>query len=419
MPPTSAFRRLAMSALNWRARLRKEVPILDPFSPAFRRDPYPLFRELRERDPVHFHPFGIWLITRYADAVTVWNDPRFGHPDYADKVLKDGSTDRFEIMRSRLFVSRNPPDHTRIKNIMLNIFTRGQVDEYRPRMRAIVDQLLDRVAPSGRMDAIRDLGEPLPLTLISEIMGIPAEDRMRLSSWSKGVVAAMDVSPDEAAHRRGREGAENFHVYFLEEIRKRRERPARDVLGRLVAAQKNDPEFTDEELTANASLLFSAGHETTVNLTGLGIYSLLRNPDQWALLQNDPSLVPRAVEETLRYETPAQFFGRMALEDVSLNGKMIRKGQTVYILVGAVNHDPDVFKDPDRFDLMREPNRHLSFGHGIHACIGQYLARAEVATALTALLERFPRLRLDGEATTWGKTIGGRGLTSLPLRFDG
>lgn len=402
-----------MAALNVKARLLGKPPVLDPKDPAFHSDPYPFYRALRERDPVHFHPLGAWLVTRYADALTVGTDPRFAHPPYAEKAGQDP----FELMRSKLFIARNPPDHTRIRKIFTDIFTKRFIDSLRGRIAEMTDELLERIAGEKTSDLVRDLAKPLPAMVIVEIIGLPSQDRERLMEWSTNVARASGAAPTPEDRQRASETAPNFRQYFREKIQERRRRPCEDMISKLIAAQTNDPNFTDDEIVANTALLFGAGNETTVGLLGCGTLALLRNPDQLSKLRANTSLMGKAVEELLRYEPPIQFFGRMAMEDLSLGGKRIKKGQTVFIVVGAVNRDPEQFANPEQLDIERSRNSHLTFGHGIHACIGQYLARIEGAVALAALLKRFPKLRL-GSDPQWSEVIGARILTSLPVRWD-
>lgn len=410
-----ALRRATTAALNFTAHFLGKPPVLDPDSPAFRKNPYLFYRRLRERDPVHWHPLGIWLVTRYADALKVWTDPRFAHPPYEENARKEN--DPFELMRSKLFISRNPPDHTWLRKIFTEIFTKGFVDSLRPRIQEMTDELLAPTAGKNSMDVVKDLAQPLPSMVIMEILGLPARDRTMLMKWSNAVVNAMGVAPTTEERARGAEAAMSFGKYFRARIDELRKQPGTDVISKLLAAQTKNPVFTDDEIIANTALLFAAGHETTVSLLGCGLLSLLRNPDQLSKLRSNPSLMGSAIDEFLRYEAPIQFFGRMAMEDLTLGGKQIKKGQTVFIVVGAVNRDPEQFPDPERLNIERARNNHLTFGHGIHTCIGQYLARAEGAIALGTLLKRFPTLRLTG-TPQWRDAMGGRCLESLRVRFD-
>ena len=331
--------------------------------------------------------------------------------------MKDGREDVFERMRSKLFISRNPPDHTRLRKIFAEIFTKRFIDSLRPRIQEMTNELLALTEGRDSMDLVKELAQPLPSMVIMEILGLPPDDRVTLMKWSGAVVRAMGVAPTAEEHARGKEAALNFGEYFQKRLAELRKQPGTDVISKLISAQASDPEFTDEEIIANTALLFAAGHETTVSLLGCGILALLRNPKQLSKLRSNPSLMGQAIDEFLRYEPPIQFFGRMAMEDLSLGGKEIKKGQTVFIVVGAVNRDPEQFPDPEKLDIERVRNNHLTFGHGIHACIGQYLARTEGAISLGTVLQRFPALRLAA-TPEWREAMGGRCLDSLPVYLN-
>jgi pimeloyl-[acyl-carrier protein] synthase len=412
-----AFRRIAITALNARARVFRKVPVLDPNDPKFLANPYPFYRILRERDPIHFHPLGVWLVARHADAMTVWSDPRFAHPDYKSQLPMDGQPDPLESMRSKIFVSMNPPDHTRLRKAFTDIFNRRYFDSLRPLVEKSVATLLDMHGAGSEMDVVRDLAEPLPLGMISEIMGVPPEDRAMLRGWSNRAVRAMGIMPSEMERAAGSEAALKFDEYFRLKLQERKLKPGTDVISCLARAQTRGCEISDDEIVANTTLLFSAGHETTVSLISNGARLLLTHRMQFENLRRNPALMTSAVEEILRYEPPAQFFGRVAIEDVELGGKVIRRGQTLYILVGAINRDPELFKEPEIFEITRVQNPHLTFGHGLHSCIGQYLARMEGTIALGALLQRFPNMRLASSETHWSSLPGSRVQLSMKVRL--
>jgi cytochrome P450 len=413
----AAFRRLAIIALNAKARLSGKAPVLDPNDPKFLANPYPFYRRLRERDPLHFHPLGVWLVARHADAMTIWSDPRFAHPDYKGQLPIDGQPDPLESMRSKIFVSMNPPDHTRLRKAFTDIFNRRYFDSLRPLVEKSVATLLDTHGAGAEMDVVRDLAEPLPLGMISEMMGVPPEDRAMLRGWSNTAVRAMGIVPSESERAAGSEAALEFDRYFRHKLRERKLQPGADVISSLARAQAGGCEISDDEIVANSTLLFSAGHETTVSLISNGVRLLLTHGTELEKLRTNPALLGNAVEEILRYEPPAQFFGRVAIEDVELGGRVIRRGQSAYILVGAINRDPELFKEPETFDITRNQNPHLSFGHGLHSCIGQYLARMEGMIALGALVQRFPNMRLGSRKTQWSSLPGSRVQLSLRVRL--
>ena len=316
------------------------------------------------------------------------------------------------IQRNLLML--DPPDHTRIHNLVNKAFTRRVVDGLRPRIESQVEELLDAVEPSGEMDLVRDFASPLPITVIAELLGVPPEDRARFKRWSDDLIALLD--PFNAP--KGLAGAQDafgeLSVYLRGVFAERRRDPRDDVVSRLLAAEEGGDALTEAELISTSMIILGAGHETTTKLIGNAVLALLRNPGERKRLRDDPSLVHSAVEEFLRYDSPVQMTDRVAVEDCEIGGKRIRKGQVVVVLLGAANRDPEVFPDPDRLDLARPHNPHLSFGQGGHFCLGAQLARAEAQIAIEALIRRFP----DFDGTTSPPRVPSmilRGPTSLPL----
>ena len=394
----------------------------NPLSPDFIRDPYPTYRRLREAAPVYRTAFGPYLATRYADVAAVLRDKRFGK-DFEARIIRRHGEKVFDepIYDSvrRWMLERDPPDHTRLRGLVVKAFTARTVEDMRPRIQAIVDATLDRVAPEGRMDVIRDFAYPLPVTVICEMLGIPEEDREQFRRTDGVGGRLLDPVPltraeIDIANASHLKQAAYFHSLF----EKRRREPGDDLITLLVQAEEAGNKLSEAELTANIMLLFGAGHETTVNLIGNGLLALHRNPDQLELLKRDPSLMPNAIEELLRYDSSVQLTGRAALEDVEIGGVMIEKGEGIMCLLGAANRDPDVFPDPDRLDVTRPNIRPLSFGGGIHFCLGAQLARIEAEIALNSLLARLPKLKLETlEEPAWRPTFVLRGLTSLPASW--
>ena len=395
------------------SHVRNDAPVLDLASRAFRDDPYTSYRALREREPVHAHRSGVWFISRYADALQVCTDARLAHPAAKPHAAP---VEPLEFMRNTILVSRNPPDHTRLRRVFTDIFPRRFVEGWVPRIEAVTDELLDRAADHSTMDVVAALARPLPVTVISEMMGLPPEDRPMLAEWSDGLIAAMDVAPSAQALAAGNEAAHNFRRYFQARLEACRRKRGDDSISRLLAAQDRDDLLTDDDIVANATLLFFTGHETTTSLISSATRLLLTHPEQLDKLRAEPALLDSAIEECLRYEPPLQWFGRMAVEDLMLGGRQIRKGDTVYVLIGAVNRDPEQFTDPERFDITRAPNVHRTFGHGIHACLGQSLARVEGSIAIGRLLRRFPNLRLESATAEWKPMVAFRGLRALRAR---
>jgi cytochrome P450 len=393
------------------------------FGPGMVADPYPVYDRLRASDPVHWHePFGAWVLTRYADVAAVLHDPRFSAERTGKMQEMAGSADLgpfFEFLSARMLYA-DPPRHTRLRGLVSKAFTPHAVEAMRPHVQALVDQFLDRVQGQGRMDVIADLAYPLPVTVIVEMLGVPVQDRDQLKKWSDDFVVYFSkhlgqVTPEE--YRRSAQAVAAERAYFGAAAAERRRQPREDLLSALVQAEEAGDRLTEEELHANANLLLTAGHETTTNLIGNGTLALLRHSDQLEKLRSDPSLIPSAVEEFLRYDSPVQFTHRLAREDVSLGGKTIRKGQFVYLMLAAANRDPARFPDPGRLDVTRKDNHHLAFGQGPHFCLGAPLARLEAQIAFGTLLRRFLTLRLETDRLEYRETFNLHGLKALPVRF--
>ena len=396
----------------------------NPRDPAFIANPYPAYRELRETAPVWRSPFGRSFLTRYEDSNTLLRDRRLGK-DYSEPealIRRFGPTAMDEpavIELSHMMLMKDPPDHTRLRGLVTKVFTARKIEDMRPGIQALVDGLLDKVQARGEMDAIRDLAFPLPVLVICELLGIPEEDRARFVTASASGAALLNpVPPTREELDRANEGTRATGAYFEALFEKRRAGPGDDLLSLLVQAEEAGDRLTTNELRANVSLLFAAGHETTVNLIGNGIWSLQNNRDQWDALRADPSLIPNAIEEILRYECPVQAVARVAAEPIAFGGIEFQKGELIVALIGAANRDPDVFPDPDRLDVTRERLKPLSFGGGIHFCIGAQLARIEAEIAFRSLLERMPDLTLtERDIPRWRESFTLRGLTHLPARW--
>jgi cytochrome P450 len=383
---------------------------------------------LRRANPVFPVPIpadvgaGVFLLTRHADVQHVLRDTTFSadrlkadavqrnRERLADSILQEGG-----ILRSLL--TMDPPDHTRVRGLVNKAFTPRRVAGLRPRIEAITKELLDAGVRDQKLDVLADLAMPLPAIVIAELLGVPAEDWPRFRGWAAEMVAvANDVFRSGPDASRMRRGLEPLQAYLRGIIAERRLEPREDLLSALVAAQEDRDALSDEELLATAVILLVAGHETTTNLIGNGVYALLRNPDELARLRCEPELLKSAIEEMLRYDSPVQGTVRVATRDVEIGGVPIREGALAICGIGAANRDPAVFPDPDRFDVGREDNHHLSFGFGTHFCIGAPLARLEAEVAIRAILERFPTLVLDAERVEHRPNPILRGLLALPVR---
>ena len=397
----------------------------NPRDPAFIANPYPAYRQLRETAPVWRSPFGRAFLTRYEDSALLLRDRRLGK-DYSEPealIRRFGPTAMQEpavVELSHMMLMKDPPDHTRLRGLVTKVFTARKIEEMRPGIQAITDGLLDKVAKSGEMDAIRDLAFPLPVLVICELLGVPEEDRARfVNATASGAALLNPVPPTREELDRANEGTTATGAYFETLFELRRKEPRDDLLSLLVQAEESGDRLTTEELRANVTLLFAAGHETTVNLIGNGLWSLLGNRAQWELLRENPALIPNAIEEILRYECPVQAVARTAAEPITFGDVAFQKGELIVALIGAANRDPDVFPDPDRLDVTRERLRPLSFGGGIHFCIGAQLARIEAEVVFSTLLRRMPDIRLvDRGPPQWRESFTLRGLTTLPAAWS-
>src|SRR6516165_4678188 len=401
----------------------KGAPLFNPWSPEFIANPYPSYHVLRETEPMHYMPLGLYVASRHADITTILRDKRFGK-DFPGRIARRAGP---QILKEPVYrtmshwmLQLDPPDHGRLRGLVVRAFSARRIEDMRPRIQAIVDAIIDRVQPRGRMDLIADFAYRLPVTVICDMLGIPEKDRQVFFTGSRSGGRLLDLAPLSKAEL-DEQNAANLAMadYFQRLFELRRREPGNDLTTHLVQAEENGNKLTNEELTANVILLFGAGHETTVNLIGNGLLALYRNPDQLQLLKSNPSLMPNAIEELLRYDSSVQVTGRTTLEDVDeIGGIPLKKGQTVVCLLGSANRDPAVYPDPERLDIMRQDVRPLSFGGGIHYCVGAQLARLEGKIAINTLLRRLPNLRIDDiEHPDWRQTFVLRGLNKLPASW--
>ncbi len=393
--------------------------LLDPEVVA---NPYPLFRKLREEDPVHWDPFlHAWVVTRYAEVLEVL------HTFSADRTPSAEQLDAMGLARlgpiARVMVKQmlfmDAPAHTRLRALASKAFMPARVELLRSHISDIVGNLLDKVQDQGRMDVIRDLAEPLPAIVTAEMLGVPVSDRHKLKQWSANfaeMLGNFQHNPDHVPLML--QTVDEMAAYFQEMIREIKDHPREGLIHSLLTAEVDGDRLTEEEVVANTIVTMVGGQETTTNLIGNGLLTLLRNPEEMQRLRSDLSLIPSAVEEMLRYESPSQHTARLAPEDRELGGKRIPKRQAVIAVMAAANRDPERFPDPDRFDITRQDNRHLAFGYAAHFCFGAPLARAEGQMAFEALLRRLPNLRLEQQQLHWRTNSGLRGLTSLKVSFD-
>ena len=395
-------------------------------TPEFFADPYSFYRRLRSEEPVYWSSrLGAWLLTRYAEVSSALHDPRLKSGTRIRAImsqLPDAVQKASEPLHqhlTKMMAFTDPPDHTRLRTLVGKAFTPGTVTGLRPRIQAIVDELLDKFQSAGQADLVRDFAFPLPAIVICEMLGIPIEARDEFKEWSNnivGFVSAGQVTREKAeAAQRSVAALTN---YFRSLAEQRRQRPCDDLLSALVVAEERGDKLTEEELFSMCVQLFFAGFETTEGLIGNGMLALMRAPDQLKKLRDNPCLIGSAVEEFLRFDNSVQRQARVASIDMEINSRQILQGQYLLLFIGAANRDPAQFSNPDQLDITRRENKHVAFGHGIHFCIGAPLARLEAEIAINTILRRFPTLQLMPQSLEWEELLALRKLKSLKVSFE-
>ncbi len=393
-----------------------ETIYFNPWDEAFRADPYPYYKPLLEGPPRILNQFiPMALVARYADVLAVLRDPaHFSSVPPRTPFLEE----RIRIFGDapRVLLS-DPPVHTRLRRLVSRAFTPRRIRDLEPRIREIADRLLDKVAARGEFEVMADIANPLPVMVIAEMLGVPPDHYERFKQWSNGVIEVDNTPPMMRPPESVGESFNALRAYFSEEIEKRRRKPGDDLVSVLVTAREEAETLSEEELIAFVVLLLLAGNETTTNLIGNGMLALGRNPVQLARLKSEPALMPKAIDEMLRYDGPVQSAIRYAREDAEIAGVRIPKDTVVFVILAAANRDPAQFNDPEVFDIAREPNEHVAFGEGIHYCIGAPLARLEGEIAIRHVLERFPHLRMaESQAPrTYKGSYFLRGLSGLRM----
>ena len=395
--------------------------LLQLLDPANRADPYPLYKRVLDRGPVQLPEANLTVFSAYRDCDEVLRHPSSSverlKSTIAQRMLADGVITRPAAPPGFLFL--DPPDHTRLRKLVSKAFVPKVVNELQPEIAELVDGLLERIAEKGRFDVITDLAYPLPVAVICRLLGVPLEDEPGFSHASALLAQALDPfftvtgEPSAGMEERIRAG-QWLRDYLHDLIEQRRSQPGDDLMSRLIAVEESGDQLTEDEIVSTCSLLLIAGHETTVNLIANAILAMLRHPAQWAALGADADRAPAVIEETLRYDPPVQLVGRIAADDMTIGDIRVAKGDTMLLLLAAAQHDPAEFTRPETFDPDRKALRHLSFGHGVHYCLGAPLARLEAAAALTAVTARFPQARLDSEPA-YKPNVTLRGMSSLAV----
>ncbi|MGH0034607.1 MAG: cytochrome P450 [Myxococcota bacterium] len=414
--------------IQWLLRRERLLRLLSPlfgafhpFLPEHRRDPHATWKNLRENHPVYRSAaFGTWICTRHEDVLHVLRDETFTTDRSENPAMKLVSRlsrrdERFNALIERNLLTIDGADHRRLRGLVSKAFTPRRVARLRPQLESIVDELLDRSAERGGMEVVADLAHPFPVIAIAEMLGVPADDRVRFRAWSQELVQLLDPLQGRGGAQGMMRAAHGIFEYFRPLLAERRREPRDDLLSAMIQAEQDGEQLDELDLLALSSLLLVAGHETTSNLIANAIVSLLRFPDERKRLQDQPDLLPRAVDEFLRYESPIQLTDRMARADCELGGQPIRRGQMVVAVLASANRDPERFDEPDRLDLGRSDNPHLAFGHGNHFCLGSQLARLECELAVGALLRRFPEFKGRPEPEAWRRSMIIRGPEALPL----
>jgi cytochrome P450 len=397
----------------------------NPFEPGFTENPYPQYAAMRATDPVHLTPLEFWVLFNYEDIARFLKDPTLSvedanaRPTAIDQMIIDAVGDRAD-RGSHTMLNLDPPDHTRLRKLVTKAFTPRVVENLRPRVQALVDEMLDRAEKSGEMDLIADYAFPLPFAVISEMLGVPAIDGDKLRAWSGLIVRSLEPIVDTTLAVAIADASDKMYEYVGEMIERKRKEPADDLLSALIAAEEQGDVLSDDELQEQVLLLYVAGHETTVNLIGNGILALLDNRDQLERLRADASLMSNAVEEMLRYDSPVQMSRRITLKDVEIGGKQIEKGSFCGLVLASANRDRARWGDTaDALNVTRaDSSHHLSFGGGVHYCLGAALARVEGQVAIGSFVNRFSKIEQASDPQ-WNGRINLRGLETLTLTLNG
>jgi len=397
-------------------------------SPEFIADPYPVLHRLRNEAPVYWsEAIGGWILTRYDDILATFKDTaHYSNENRLGQAVRYLSPEKragYKLFENHYatkgLLHSDPPDHTRLRGVVVKEFTAAVVEQMRPRIQEIVDGLLALATAKGHMDVVPDLAEALPIGVIAEILGVPPPDRHLFKEWADGILSFQGVNkPSEVDLSRAQSSLAEIRSYLMNMIQERRVRPRADLMSKFVAVEAEGQRLSEAELINTSVTLFTAGHETTLSLISNALYTLLANPAQLHLLRCNPNLLKPALEEVLRYESPVSRQPRKMKADAELGGQHLKAGEMVFQMLNAANRDPVWFQDPDRFDIQRVDNKHIAFGYGIHFCVGAVLARTEGAIAVSAVIQRFPKLSLVDPKPDWDLSKrNSRVLKSLRVAF--
>jgi hypothetical protein len=402
--------------------MNRNKVLFNPFDAEFQANPYPVFAQLRQEDPIHKSILGTWIITRYADALTILNDKRFQVDNFPERLqlksayLKEDNLDILAQTTDKWLFFLEPPDHTRIKNALISSFSRASLNAMRPKIQAIVDDLLDRFAPRGEMEIIADFATPLPAFAITKILGLPIEDYQQLIRWSAKTVFIFDQPVSLEEYKEQNQILIEHRAYFAQKVAEYKRQPNDGLISQLANYNDNINALTEDEIISTSILLIATSQESMKGLLSNGLLALLKHPQSLEYVRQNPGNIENIVEELLRYDSPIQYVSRRAVEDVEVSGKIIHRGEYVVIYLGAVNHDPEYFSNPQQLDFSRrKPN--LGFGGGLHYCIGMFLARLQVQIALNAIVQRLPDICLNTDKLDWCESKISRRLKTLPVKF--
>ncbi|MDB9518583.1 cytochrome P450 [Roseofilum reptotaenium CS-1145] len=414
----------------------------NPRNAAFRANPYPVYDRLRATDPIHYRQSTEdWILTRYADIVTLLKDnridPRDGVEPLGDRTephpqdlqtpqdRQNPLLDRFlhlreesQRLRQHWIIVTNPPQHDRLQKVLNPGFTHQKISRLEPHLQMMADRAIDKVLASGNMDIIEDFAYPLVVEAISELLGIPVEDRQRLVPLAREIALSIDLNKSQTTYERGQFALTNLTQYFRKLISQLLEatEPQDNLMGTMLHAQAQG-ELSEDELLANSTFLFFTGQGSNHHIIGNGMLALLRHPEQLRLLQNNSTLMKTAIDECLRYDGPGQYIIRRPLADIEIGGQTIRKGEKMILVIGAANRDPEQFLEPDKFDICRQPNPYLTFGYGMRSCMGSRLAKLVARIGVGTLISRLPKITLANENPEWEESYKAHGLKSLQVLF--